>query len=70
MFLFQIHFNPIGERIVGSFFPPKYDENGVLDDVQSDRVYFYDFAKNFSVFRQVGGKRNHLNSKEHKVNRC
>ena len=44
----QIHFNPIGERIVGSFFPPKYNKNGQLDVIETERVYFYDFAKNFS----------------------
>jgi hypothetical protein len=66
---FQIHFNPIGERIVGSFFPPRYDEDGRLDPILSERVYFYDFAKNFSVFRPVSnsGKVNLANSKEDKV---
>ena len=66
---FQIHFNPVGERIVGSFFQTRYDEDGRIDPILSERVYFYDFAKNFSVFRPVSnsGKYNKANSKDDKV---
>ena len=65
----QIHFNPVGERIVGSFFRTRYDEDGRVDPILSERVYFYDFAKNFSVFRPVSnsGKHNKANSKDDKV---
>lgn len=68
---FQIQFNPIGDRIVASFFTPKYNTDGKLDLNESHKVYFRDFAKTFAVFRQVSrGKPNNLNSKEHKVKKC
>jgi hypothetical protein len=54
---------------VASFFSTKYNADGKVDAVESERVYFYDFAKTFAVFRQVNtkGKINGLNSREQKV---
>ena len=65
----QIQFNPIGDRIASSFFSQKYQSNGKPDLVESEKVFFEDFARTFAVFRQVNtkGKPNSHNSKEHKV---
>jgi hypothetical protein len=54
---------------VASFFSTKYNADGKVDAVESERVYFYDFAKTFAVFRQVNAKTkiNGLNSREQKV---
>lgn len=61
--------NPVGERIICAFFPPKYNDSGEIDVVSSDRVNFYHFAKVFGVFRPVSSNqdKNVCNLKEHKV---
>jgi len=66
----QVANNPIGERILNSFFPTKRLPNGSIDVEETEKLYFYDFAKNFAAFRQVSEKdpcKNISNSKEHKV---
>jgi hypothetical protein len=65
----QIQFNPIGDRIAASFFSTKYGGDGRVDSAESSRVYFYDFAKTFAVFRQVNNKRriDRMGLKEQKV---
>jgi hypothetical protein len=41
-----------------------------VDQEETEKLYFYDFARNFSAFRQVSVKdptKNIGNSKDHKV---
>ena len=69
---FQIANNPIGERLVNSFFPTKYHNNGLINQEETEKLYFYDFARNFAAFRQVSIKnpdKNISNSRDHKVAR-
>ena len=71
MTYFQIANNPIGERLVSSFFPTKYHNNGLVNQEETEKLYFYDFARNFAAFRQVSTKnpdKNISNSRDHKVN--
>ena len=63
--------NPVGEKIVETFLPPKeFDENN-KEIRRNKRIFFSQFAKTFAVFRPIHrhdmDKHEAPNSKTNKV---
>jgi len=49
----QMNMNPVGEKIVETFLPPKeFDENN-KEIRRNKRIFFSQFAKTFAVFRPI-----------------